>query len=145
MTGELSKFRQRAAREAPPPAIQRARMICTMKAATTHVYSTSDLSWKKCPDGWALYCVGLSRPVLYVVPDQTYSKMWRIKHPDGGLSDMANLTWVRDGALTVALRVLNGRSSLPKRGRYTGARGTVQRFEPANLSGRRVANRGTAA
>jgi hypothetical protein len=72
--------------------------------------------------------------------------MWRIKRQDGSVSDMANLTWARDGALTVALRIVNGRSDLPKRGAYKGRRGTLQASKAANrLPGRHVANRGTAA
>jgi hypothetical protein len=59
---------------------------------------------------------------------------------------MANLTWARDGALTVALHILNARSDLPKRGACTGRKGTVQRSKAANrLPGRPVANTGTAA
>jgi hypothetical protein len=33
--------------------------------------------------------------------------MWRIVRPDGSFSDMANLTWARDGAVAMALRTLN--------------------------------------
>jgi hypothetical protein len=47
--------------------------------------------------------------MMHVVPDETYPSMWRIKRSDGSLSDMTNLTWARDGALTVALRFLNAR------------------------------------
>jgi hypothetical protein len=110
------------------------------------MYDTTKLSWKKRQEGWALYCEGRSGPVLHVVPDETYPNMWRIKRQDGSLSDMTNLTWARDGALTVALRILNGRSDLPKRGAYKGRRGTVQASKVANrLPGRRVAKRGNAA
>src|SRR5262249_15332898 len=106
------------------------------------MYDTSKLSWKKRQEGWALYCEGRSGPVLHVVPDPTHPNMWRIRRPDGSLSDMANLTWARDGALTVALRILNAGSDLPKRGAYKGHRGTLQGSKAANrLPGRHVANR----
>jgi hypothetical protein len=109
-------------------------------------YATSDLSWTKCPDGWASHCEGRSGPILHVIPDETYPKMWRIKRSNGSLSDMANLTWARDGALTVALRILNGGAPIVRRVAYTGRRGTVQASKVANrLPGRHVANRGTAA
>jgi hypothetical protein len=35
---------------------------------------------------------------LQVIPDLNYAGMWRIKRDDW-LSDMANLTWVRDGRI----------------------------------------------
>jgi hypothetical protein len=38
-----------------------------------------------------------------IVPDATYAGMYRIRKPDGTLSDMVNLTRARD-----ALRVLGG-------------------------------------
>jgi hypothetical protein len=59
---------------------------------------------------------------------------------------MANLTWARDGALTVALHILNARSDLPKRGAYKGRRGTVEATKAkSGPRGHRVANRGAAA
>jgi hypothetical protein len=59
---------------------------------------------------------------------------------------MANLTWARDGALAVALRIINARSDLPKRGAYNGRRGTVEATNAKpRPRGHRVANRGTAA
>jgi hypothetical protein len=33
--------------------------------------------------------------------------MWRIRHPDGQLSDMANLIRAKDAATSVAMRALN--------------------------------------
>jgi hypothetical protein len=76
-----------------------------------HIYSTQDLTWNKCQEGWALHCVGRKEPVLHVIPDEKYpSLMWRIRRrPEGTLSDMVNLTRARDGAISVALGVLNGR------------------------------------
>jgi hypothetical protein len=37
--------------------------------------------------------------------------MWRVKRPDGSLSDMANLSWARDGAIAIALGILNHRGT----------------------------------
>lgn len=43
-----------------------------------------------------------------VEPDSKYpGVMWRIRFPDGRLSDMANLTRAKDAAVTWALRSLN--------------------------------------
>src|SRR5262245_66596533 len=33
--------------------------------------------------------------------------MWRVRHPDGRLSDMANLTWAKEGAISLAPGHLN--------------------------------------
>jgi hypothetical protein len=77
--------------------------------ARMYVYSRRYLTWKKCALGWALHCYGKSGGIVHVVPDRKWPNMWRIKWPDGTLSDMANLTWARDGAMSVALGILNNR------------------------------------
>jgi hypothetical protein len=33
--------------------------------------------------------------------------MWRVRCSDGTLTDMANLTWARDAAVSIALGTLN--------------------------------------
>jgi hypothetical protein len=43
--------------------------------------------------------------ILHVVADKTYAGMWRIRFPDGALSDMANLTRAKDAALDHAQRI----------------------------------------
>jgi hypothetical protein len=65
------------------------------------------LSWQKVAEGWALNCYGRSGAVLHVVPDTVYPGMWRVRFLDGGVSDMANITWARDGAVSIALAMLN--------------------------------------
>ena len=72
-----------------------------------HVYSRRDLSWRTVPEGWALHCYGRHDAVLHVVPDTVHPGMWRVRCPDGALTDTANLTWARDGALSIALAMLN--------------------------------------
>ena len=49
------------------------------------------------------------RKILSVVRDSTYSSMWRVHLPDGRLSDMANRTWAKDAAASVACTILNRR------------------------------------
>ena len=61
------------------------------------------------PEGWALHCVGRQDAVVHVVPDATWPGMWRVRDADGRLSDMANLTWARDGAIAAAMRILDPR------------------------------------
>lgn len=34
-----------------------------------------------------------------VVPDERYPNMWRVRRPDGSLSDMVNLTRAKDAAV----------------------------------------------
>ena len=33
-----------------------------------------------------------------IIPDETYQSIWRVRWPDGKLSDMANLTRAKDAA-----------------------------------------------
>jgi hypothetical protein len=42
-----------------------------------------------------------------VEPDEKHDGMWRVRSPEGRLSDMANITWAKDAAATMALAVLN--------------------------------------
>jgi hypothetical protein len=42
------------------------------------------------------------RPIAEVIPDSCWPGMWRIRTPDGSLSDMANLTRAKDAAFVMA-------------------------------------------
>ena len=42
-----------------------------------------------------------------IVPDDTYPAMWRVKLPDGQLTDMANTTWTRERAIALALEAIS--------------------------------------
>jgi hypothetical protein len=44
------------------------------------------------------------KPVFRVVSDAIHPGMWRVVHPDGSLSDMANLTRAKDAAFVMADR-----------------------------------------
>jgi hypothetical protein len=46
-----------------------------------------------------------------ITPDIKYPSMWRVRYPDGSLSDIVNLTRARDGARCLALAVLNTRET----------------------------------
>jgi hypothetical protein len=90
-----------------PPSVERTGEA-PVAVSSAHHYGRLDLTWRKVPDGtWALHCVGREDAILHVVPDAVHPKMWRIRSLDGRLSDMANLTWARDGAIGVALGILN--------------------------------------
>jgi hypothetical protein len=64
---------------------------------------TKDLKWQ----GDELY---LSRRKLNVavIPDEKYpGVMWRVRRPDGTVTDMVNRTRARDAALSIAVSMLN--------------------------------------
>jgi hypothetical protein len=99
--------------------------VMAEQTPTGHIYSRKDFSWHEQSDGWALHAIGHRSAIVHVVPDGVRPGMWRIRHPDGRLSDMANLTWAKDGAIAVAMRWLDPRK--------------VSRRETVGLSPRRKA------
>jgi hypothetical protein len=74
------------------------------------MYGRRELSWQLSGGEWSLHCHGQREPVLRVIQDAVYPGMWRVERPDGSLSDMANLSWARDGAIAIALGILNRRT-----------------------------------
>jgi hypothetical protein len=69
------------------------------------MYGTANLTWK----GDGLYLGGKGKPVVTIVPDEKYpAATWRVKLPDGRLTDMVNRTRARDAAVSIALNILNG-------------------------------------
>jgi hypothetical protein len=68
------------------------------------------LSWRRANGRLFLFCGNNDDHLAIVEPDSKYpGVMWRIRFPDGRLSDMANLTRAKDAAVTCALRSLNSR------------------------------------
>jgi hypothetical protein len=66
------------------------------------------LMWRHTTDRRLLLCHGRGRnPLVTVEPDSKYTGMYRIRFPDGSLSDMVNLTRAKDAALAFALQALN--------------------------------------
>jgi len=53
---------------------------------------------------WKLLCGDSRKPVLTVVQDKKYQTMWRVKLPDGTLTDMVNLSRAKDAATLIAGR-----------------------------------------
>ncbi len=84
-------------------------------ASTAHIYSRKDFAWRKGPDGWDLHAIGHRSAIVHVVPDGVWPGMWRICYRDGRLSDMANLSWARDGAVAVAMRLVDPRRQAEQR------------------------------
>jgi hypothetical protein len=69
------------------------------------------LRWQSNGGGYALHYGRRTTAVLHVVPDKTYPAMWRIRLPDGSLSDMANLMRAKDAARDRAQSILDGRGN----------------------------------
>jgi len=87
------------------------------------------LTWHRHADRLAL-CLGKSRSALaWVEPDGLWPGMFRVRFPDGTLSDIVNLTRAKDAALVIVLCALNsdpqeqrpGGSHVCERTRYLGA------------------------
>jgi len=72
-------------------------------------YASSELIWR----GNRLALKGRASLAVETVPAATYPGMWRIKMPDGGLSDMVNRTRVRDAARSILLGILNTQETVP--------------------------------
>ncbi len=96
----------------PPPPFRRMGGLPSA-GSSGRIYGRDRLNWRRCPDGsLALHCEGIRDALVHVVPDAKHDDMWRIAHPDGCLSDMANLTRAKDAASGVALGILNRRAEL---------------------------------
>jgi hypothetical protein len=68
------------------------------------MYGQRDLRW----DGRELRQAS-SRGLMLasIEPDQTWPGMWRVRLPDGYLTDIVNLSRAKDAAAALALGVLN--------------------------------------
>jgi hypothetical protein len=65
------------------------------------------LSWRKDGARLLLFHGTTKIPLAIVEPDGKYDSLYRIRYPDGHLSDMVNLTRAKDAACWFALRSLN--------------------------------------
>jgi hypothetical protein len=71
----------------------------------TTIYPAKNLEWK----GDGLHLQGKGKPIVTIVPDDKYPAMWRVRLPDGRLTDMVNRTRAMDAAIAIALGILNDR------------------------------------
>jgi hypothetical protein len=73
------------------------------------VYANEDLEWRgnrlTTRDG------GRRAPSVEIIPDTDWPRMYRIKLPDGSLTDMLNRARARDAARSILLAVLNGQET----------------------------------
>ena len=51
---------------------------------------------------YRLHYASAKHPLAEIVPDANWPGMWRVRWPDGSLSDMANLTRAKDAAFVIA-------------------------------------------
>ena len=66
------------------------------------IYSVADLHWRD----HELH-LKTGRLLATIEPDVTYPKMWRVRLPNGHLTDMVNKTRAKDAAISLALTALN--------------------------------------
>jgi hypothetical protein len=50
----------------------------------------------------SLHYASAKHPLAEIIPDANWPGMWRVRWPDGSLSDMANLTRAKDAAFVIA-------------------------------------------
>ena len=73
------------------------------------------LTWRKTASGHALYQRDRGKPLATVEPDTQYAGMWRVRMPDGWVSDMTNLARAKDAAIRSVLFVLNRKETARNR------------------------------
>jgi len=65
------------------------------------------LNWRHADKRLFLHHGNNPNPLVTIEPDSNYPGMYRLRFPEGGLSDMVNLTRAKDAAMTLALQALN--------------------------------------
>jgi hypothetical protein len=90
-----------------------------------------DMAW----NGDTLHRKGSSRPLMSIERDSTYPNMWRVRRPNGTLSDMVNRTRAKDAAelMVLASNLKMCRTpSEDSRIRQTGGPATLVAIVPEN-------------
>jgi hypothetical protein len=59
---------------------------------------STELIWRGRGSAFVLHTIHSKKTILSVEPDAVYPDMFRVHWPDGGISDMANLSRARDAA-----------------------------------------------
>jgi hypothetical protein len=65
------------------------------------------LRWHRDGSRYTLHHSQRKAPLLSVEPDAKWPCMWRVRKPDGSLTDMVNLTRAKEAALPIATAHLN--------------------------------------
>ena len=78
----------------------------------TRVFARRELTWRTAGDALAL-CHGQTVLVL-MMPDPRLRGMWRVRHCDGRMSDMVNLTRAKESGVRIAFPELNSQEMRPE-------------------------------
>lgn len=62
-----------------------------------------DMHWK----GLSLY-LGTKKQDIAILPDPHFPEMFRLRRPDGSVSDLANLSRIKDAAMVIVAAIANG-------------------------------------
>ena len=75
----------------------------------SRVYANEELEWR----GNRLIArdAGRRAPSVEINPDANWPGMWRLKRPDGSVTDMLNRARARDAARSILLAILNGQET----------------------------------
>ena len=95
------------------------------------------LNWRHGDDRWFLFHGNNCNPLITIEPDAKYAGMYRLQFPEGGLSDMVNLTRAKDAAIGLALQSLNSGAQETHSGN-SGAQETPQPAPSVRKKGAKV-------
>jgi hypothetical protein len=71
----------------------------------SRIFAARELEWRS--NRLVVQGGGRHSPMTEIVPDSQWPDMWRVKRPDGSITDMVNRDWARELAKDILLRVLN--------------------------------------
>jgi hypothetical protein len=91
------------------------------------------LTWRKDGVRLLLFHGSDHKPLAIVEPDAKYPALYRIRYPDGHLSDMVNLSRAKDAGCWFALRSLNSR---PQETRLEGSQARKKAEVTGNIGQR---------
>ena len=89
---------------ANPAEIFNMQQVATLSRGSKSIVGRDRLEWR----GDTLHRVR-GRAIVRIVPDKTWPDMWRVRLPDGRLTDMVNESRARDAAISAALAILSER------------------------------------
>lgn len=75
------------------------------------MYDIKDLAWRG--NRLIVLSGGKKSPSAEIIPDTRWPNMWRIRRPDGTVTDMVNKARARDAAKQILFSVLNARETAP--------------------------------
>ena len=77
------------------------------------IYAADQLTWKG--DQLVVRGAGRHTASAEVIPDDRWAGMWRVRCPDGCVTDMVNRVRTRDGAKSILRAVLNSQETPQER------------------------------